>query len=89
LLIKYIKSVLWRVAKFLSYIEEAWCLKVKCIHLWLYHYFKVIIKVNIPIQSEEHLTNFWLEFDCYSVNGGPHIYHSYMPTITEQEAQKV
>ena len=30
LLIKYIKSVLWRVAKYLSYIEEARCLKVKC-----------------------------------------------------------
>jgi len=29
LLIKYIKSLLWRVAKCLSYIEEAWCLKVK------------------------------------------------------------
>jgi len=28
-LIKYIKSVLWRVAKCLSYIEEAQCLKVK------------------------------------------------------------
>ena len=27
LLIKYIKSVLWRVAKRLSYIEDAWCLK--------------------------------------------------------------
>ena len=30
LLIKYIKSVLWRVAKRLSYIEEARCLKLKC-----------------------------------------------------------
>ena len=29
LLIKYIKIVLWRVAKCLSYIEESWCLKVK------------------------------------------------------------
>ena len=29
LLIKYIKSVLWRVAKCLSYIEQARCLKVK------------------------------------------------------------
>ena len=29
LLIKYKKSVLWRVAKCLSYIEEARCLKVK------------------------------------------------------------
>jgi len=27
-LIKYIKSVLWRVAERLSYIEDAWCLKV-------------------------------------------------------------
>jgi len=27
-LIKYIKSVLWRVAKRLSYVEDAWCLKV-------------------------------------------------------------
>ena len=26
--IKYIKSVLWRVAKRLSYIQNAWCLKV-------------------------------------------------------------
>ena len=29
LLIKYIRSVLWRVAKRLSYIEDARCLKVK------------------------------------------------------------
>ena len=28
LLIKYIKSILWRVVKRLSYIEEARCLKV-------------------------------------------------------------
>ena len=28
LLIKYTKSVLWRVAKRLSYVEDAWCLKV-------------------------------------------------------------
>ena len=31
LLIKYIKSVLWRVVKRLSYTEDARCLKVKCI----------------------------------------------------------
>jgi len=29
LLIKYIKSLLWRVVKRLSYIEDARCLKVK------------------------------------------------------------
>ena len=28
LLIKYIKSVLWRVAKRLSYTEDGWCIKV-------------------------------------------------------------
>jgi len=28
MLIKHIKSVLWRVAICLSYIEDAWCLKV-------------------------------------------------------------
>ena len=33
LLIKYIKSVLWRVAKSLSYIEDARCLNVKAILL--------------------------------------------------------
>jgi len=31
LLIKYIKRVLWRVAKRLSYIEDARCLKVKTV----------------------------------------------------------
>ena len=29
MLIKYIKSVLWKVVKRLSYIEDAQCLKVK------------------------------------------------------------
>ena len=33
MLIKYIKSVLWRVAKRLSYIEDARCLKVNCVML--------------------------------------------------------
>ena len=31
-MIKYIKSVLWRVAKRLSYIEEAQCLKVNSVY---------------------------------------------------------
>ena len=33
LLIKYIKSVLWRGSKCLSYIEEARCLKVKAVSI--------------------------------------------------------
>jgi len=33
LLIKYIKSVLWRVAKRLSYIQDARCLKVNSISM--------------------------------------------------------
>jgi len=35
LLIKYIKSVLWRVAKRLSYIEDARCLKVKGVNKFI------------------------------------------------------
>ena len=41
MLIKYIKSVLWRVAKCLSYIEEARCLKVN----W--------VKAHVGIQGNE------------------------------------
>ena len=37
LLIKYIKSVLWRVSKCLSYIEEARCLKVNLTASELYN----------------------------------------------------
>ena len=36
LLIKYIKSVLWRVAKRLSYIEDARCLKVNSMYSNIY-----------------------------------------------------
>ena len=37
MLIKYIKSVLWRVAKRLSYIEDARCLKVieAVVNIWI------------------------------------------------------
>jgi len=34
LLIKYIKSVLWRAAKRLSYIQDARCLKVNVAGMW-------------------------------------------------------
>jgi len=33
LLIKYTKSILWRVAERLSYVEDAWCLKVKVCYI--------------------------------------------------------
>jgi len=42
LLIKYIKSVLWRLAKRLSYIEEARCLKVNHLRLLSISCFKVV-----------------------------------------------
>ena len=45
LLIKYIKSVLWRVVKRLSYKEDAQCLKVKLIQLHVSIPIKVIIKL--------------------------------------------
>ena len=40
LLINYIKSVLWRVAKRLSYIEDARCLKAKWISVFKWSTFK-------------------------------------------------
>jgi len=41
MLIKYIKSFLWRVAKRLSYTEDARCLKVKQFYQYTYfvHYY--------------------------------------------------
>ena len=48
LLIKYIKSFLWRVAKGLSFIEDARCLKVKsCLVVRI----KLLISVNIWVNS--------------------------------------
>jgi hypothetical protein len=48
-LIKYIKSVLWRVAKCLFYIEEARCLKVK--------YYECV-PVYMPELSVMNITSF-------------------------------
>ena len=60
LLIKYIRSVLWRAAKCLSYIEEARCLKVKLVdasrnqyvveerHILLYLY-NMLLPIHIAI----------------------------------------
>ena len=45
LLIKYIKSVLWKVAKRLSYIEDAWFLKVKT------YYCSTSFSINLGLQS--------------------------------------
>ena len=42
LLIKYIKSVLWRVSKRLSYTEDARCLKFKVVHRKLILFYTVI-----------------------------------------------
>ena len=50
LLIKYIKSVLWRVAKRLSYIQDARCLKVKALFFeitWVQTSRIVLIRLNL------------------------------------------
>jgi hypothetical protein len=47
LLIKYIKSILWVVAKRLSYIEDARCLKVKVNSL--FHASSTLTQVQAPI----------------------------------------
>ena len=49
LLIKYIKSVLWRVAKRLSYIEDARCIKVKLPHLNKIFYIYNALEINIHL----------------------------------------
>ena len=55
LLIKYMKSVLWRVAKHLSYIEEARCLKVKkdihCHHFGQHYDIYIYIYILVFTES--------------------------------------
>jgi len=46
LFIKYIKSVLWRVAKRLSYTQDARCLKVKVV-CWTAHFHLLMTQENI------------------------------------------
>jgi len=46
LLTKYIKSILWRVAKRLSYIEDARCLKVNKSGSFMFIYF-YLIKISV------------------------------------------
>ena len=55
LLIKYIKNVLWRVAKCLSYIEEAWCLKVN-----MRNFLEYIYENKISVNLQEINTWFWI-----------------------------
>jgi len=50
LLFKYIKSVLWTVAKRLSYIEDARCLKVKCREV-----------IQFPVASDRFMANIEIE----------------------------
>ena len=57
LLIKYMKSVLWRVAKHLSYIEDARCLKIKAVFLnfvvlWALSRLSLILQNSSPKWSE-------------------------------------
>ena len=71
LLIKYIKSVLWRVAKRLSYTEDARCLKVKrkFVNTWvrkgplsarLFRYF--LGELMDPLQNTENIWMWWTPF---------------------------
>ena len=55
LLIKYIKNVLWRVAKHLSHIEDVRCLKVNklvyfrdelCVKMTVYRYETVLLALS-------------------------------------------
>jgi len=66
LLIKYIKSVLWRVVKRLSYIQDAWCLKVKLL-LLLSNTAVTDITATTALPISVTCTNlsYW---QCYTVN---------------------
>ena len=55
LLIKYIKSVLWRVAKRLSYIEDATCPKVKTILVSNTGFSLVGLATQSPIRNDASL----------------------------------
>jgi len=68
LLFKYTKSILWRVAKRLSYIEDAWCLKVKVRHIssvlfstkcHLFHNFISVCSNNTIILNKP-CANIWI-----------------------------
>ena len=63
MLTKYIKSVLWRVAKCLSYIEEARCLKVNpnLQHLACYPHLALTAEVPQFCASELSLPLYWLQ----------------------------
>ena len=63
LLIKYIKSLLWRVVKCLSYIEEARCLKVKW--LGVYHPFPS----NAEVKERVELYFYTLSGSSWSLIG--------------------
>jgi len=49
LLIKYIKSLLWRVAKRLSYIEDARCLKVNKFPVIRLNHINGKVRVNLTL----------------------------------------
>ena len=61
-LIKYIKSLLWRVAKHLSYTEDAWCLKVK----WQTWYTELtgLLQFTIKVQKSHHQHQCTLKLEC-------------------------
>ena len=64
LLIKYIKSVHWRLAKRLSYIEEALCLKVS-VSIILSFILTTMMSVIIPIRKYSYLGRITCSFFCY------------------------
>jgi len=69
LLIKYLQSVIWRVAKRLSYTEEERCLKVKPI--WMFLAMVVTITVDIVLCTVISILSFKLIFRkctvCYQL----------------------
>ena len=61
LLIKYIKSLLWRVAKRLSYIQDAWCPKVNWRVVWYLELSCIQVNMVIARSVETGMLKFMLE----------------------------
>jgi len=67
LLIKYIKSVLWRAAKCLSNIEEARCLKVKQSNGLGRKIYTAEMKLGFVLDAMRHAVGYGKKYEISSV----------------------
>ena len=85
LLIKYIKSVLWRVAKCLSYMQEARCLKVNRLHFFQFWLHNKKLNSTFFIIELTTCTNFSILFffwiETLHVSGSSSVHNKEFSTV--------